>query len=210
MLGAAPVSSWPARRTLDAAERAVVFIGSGPNCARPLIVSLDLRYEYAMSQNDRSWYRPLAGFLLILLALILLPFVLLYQAIYSYWLQIRFWRLHGSKGRFILFVYSDSPNWKEYIESCILPQIENQAVVLNWSERREWQETSLIEAKAFHHWAGKKEFNPLAIIFSRSGRVTVIRFWRAFRDRKHGSDKLLKETESSLYEEMNRASARDV
>lgn len=40
-----------------------------------------------------------------------------------------------SQNRFILFVYSDSPNWKSYIERSILPQIQDYAIVLNWSER---------------------------------------------------------------------------
>ena len=67
-----------------------------------------------------------------------------------------------------------------------------------------------LEAKVFKQWAGEREFNPLAIIFSRSGKVKVIRFWQAFRDYKHGNEKLLKEAEASLFEEMKRSRAADV
>jgi hypothetical protein len=163
-----------------------------------------------MSQKGTKWYQPIIAFFLILLALILLPFVLLFQLAYCFWLRNRFWSLHGKKGRFILFVYSDSPNWKDYIESNILPRIAGHAVILNWSKRQEWQRINPFEVKVFKQWAGDREFNPLAIIISRSSRVKVIRFWQAFRDYKHGNEKLLKEVEHSLFKEIDGSPATDV
>ncbi len=76
---------------------------------------------------------------------------------------------------------------------------------MKWSKRKAWQSVNPFEAKVFKQWAGEPEFNPLAILFSRSGEVKVIRFWQAFRDYKHGSDKPLKDAESTWFEEMSRA-----
>ena len=55
---------------------------------------------------------------------------------FRFGLKVRFWIRHGRKGKFILFVYSDSSNWKDHIETKILPRIEACSVILNWSKRR--------------------------------------------------------------------------
>ena len=120
------------------------------------------------------------------------------------WLKYRFWRRHGRHGRFVLFVYSDSPNWKAYVESNILPRIEGHAVTLNWSRRREWARTHPFEAKLFRRWGGEKEFNPLALVIRPGRRVKVLRFWQAFRDFKHGKDKSLTEVQGALFAEVER------
>ena len=128
------------------------------------------------------------------------PFV----KIYEQWLKHQFWQRHGKFGRFVLFVYSDSPNWKDYVEENILPRIESHVITLNWSKRGEWQKTNPFEAKVFNHWAGRKNFNPMAILFPREGKVKKVRFWQAFRDLKHGKDKLLKESEKNLFNEVEK------
>ena len=69
-------------------------------------------------------------------------------------LKVRFWLRHGRKGKMILFVYSDSSNWKDYIETNILPRIEAHSVILNWSKRREWGSRMQLETKLFNQWAG--------------------------------------------------------
>jgi len=48
------------------------------------------------------------------------------------------WRWHGTDIRGVL-VWSDSPNWREYIEQNWLPRLAGKVVVLNWSERRHWR-----------------------------------------------------------------------
>ena len=62
----------------------------------------------------------------------------------------------------ILFVYSDSSNWKDYIETNILPRIEAHSIILNWSKRREWGSRMRLETKLFNQWAGPGEFVPVA------------------------------------------------
>src|SRR5215210_5732019 len=122
---------------------------------------------------------------------------------YKCWLRFRFWLRYASKGRFILFVYSNSPNWKDYIESNILPRIESHAVTLNWSERKSWDEAYPFEAKILRRWAGDSEFNPVAIVFPPVGKVKVIRFWQAFRDYKHGKEQSLKRAQEELFKVVN-------
>jgi hypothetical protein len=123
--------------------------------------------------------------------------------VHKLWLRFRFWLRYTSKGKFILFVYSDSPLWKEYIEANILPRIGKQAVTLNWSERRKWAQENPLEQKVFQSWAGYKEYNPVAIILRPKGRVKVIRFLQAFRDYKHGKGDRLKKAEQELLEEVS-------
>jgi hypothetical protein len=117
-------------------------------------------------------------------------------------LKFRFWVRHGRKGRVILFVYSDSSNWKDYIEAKILPRLEACSVILNWSKRREWESSMQFEASLFNQWAGSGEFTPTAILFPLMGKVKVFRLWQLSHNPKHGKDKVSKEAEQSLFAAM--------
>lgn len=142
----------------------------------------------------------LAGFLLGLTVLrSLFPFV------YRFGLKLRFWLRYGSKGKFILFVYSDSSNWRDYVETRILPRIEDCSVILNWSKRREWESQMRFETNVFSQWAGSNEFSPTAILFSSIGKVKVIRLWPTSQPAKHGRDRVSKESEQALLSAVNRA-----
>ncbi|MFB3884454.1 MAG: hypothetical protein ACE144_04445 [Thermodesulfobacteriota bacterium] len=123
----------------------------------------------------------------------LLPFV------YRFGLKMGFWIRHGRKGKFILFVYSDSSNWKEYIETKILPRIETRSIVLNWSKRREWGTRMSFETKLFNQWAGSGEFAPTGIIFPLIGKVKVIRLWQPNQYGKSKKDGISKEAEKVLF-----------
>jgi hypothetical protein len=117
-------------------------------------------------------------------------------------LRFKFRKAAISQGKFILFVYSDSPHWKSYIERNILPQIQDHAVILNWSERNQWDTTSW-PVRVFKHWGGRKDFNPLAVVFCSLTQVRVIRFYPAFLDFKHGKEALLRQAESQLLDLAN-------
>src|SRR3990172_9682677 len=113
---------------------------------------------------------------MVALVAVLLPLILVYVAIYLLWwmawglvLRFWFWRTHAKHGRPVLFVYSDSPNWRAYIDEHILPRIEGRAVVLNWSQRNEWTARMPWEARFFHWFAGPKHFNPLALVLGKNG-----------------------------------------
>jgi hypothetical protein len=115
-------------------------------------------------------------------------------------LKVRFWARYGRKGKTILFVYSDSSNWKDYIETNILPRIEAHSIVLNWSKRREWGSRMQFETKLFNQWDGQGEFVPVAILILPMGKVRIFRLWQLSENSKHGKAKVSKEAEQALLE----------
>lgn len=136
-------------------------------------------------------------------------------------------------GRRGIIVYSSSPNWQTYIETHWLPALADQAVILNWSERATWAERHPFEQRVFRRYGGEREFNPLAIIFRPRRRFAtlrawldgirrldpsgmfapnardteVVRFYQAFRDYRHGKDRLLRAKETAMFEAFGRAKA---
>ena len=113
-------------------------------------------------------------------------------------LQRRFHARWGASGKRLVLVYSNSPHWQRYVEERWLPRLGPVAVVLNWSDRRRWPEQHPLEAEIVREWAGPREFNPIAIVVPPAGPVRVIRFWRAFRDFKHGKERPLRTAEREL------------
>jgi hypothetical protein len=118
-------------------------------------------------------------FLLFLVLVILagLAISLVYLSIWILWL---------TRGKDILFVYSDSPIWRDYMLTEMLPLISSRAIVLNWSERRAWKRWSL-SVLAFRLFGGHKAFNPLIVLFRPFRRARKYRFWPAFREWKQGN-----------------------
>ena len=115
------------------------------------------------------------------LASVAIVLLLLYKAT----LYLLIWVLWLPRGKDVLFVYSDSPIWHEYMATEILPLVQERAVVLNWSERKKWRRWSLGVA-VFHHFGGGREFNPLVVLFRPVRLARVFRFWSAFKDWKQG------------------------
>ena len=114
-------------------------------------------------------------------------------------LRRAFEREHGAAGRRLVIVYSRSRHWQEHVERHWLPRYGDRAVVLDWSERSRWPRTGApVAVEAFRRWGGAREFNPLVIAVPRRGPVRTVRFWRAFRDRKHGKDRTLRAAEVEL------------
>lgn len=144
---------------------------------------------------------PLGIILIVVGGPIFLIFLLIRQLI-SLWLILRFRFKHKLSEKHILFIYSNSPTWKEYIEDNLLPKLEKQSIFLNWSERSKW-DSSQLEVKVFSHWAGEKEFNPMAIVLDKFLRVKTIRFYKAFKNRNHGDETLLKQKEEELTSYIN-------
>jgi hypothetical protein len=139
--------------------------------------------------------------LLILTALVAITVVALYLGyLWRCWRAVsRFRAAWQSQGKDLLLVYSNSPNWKRYVEEKWLPRWGARAVVLNWSERQTWRRQRRPEVALFRAFAGDREFNPLVIVVPQKGRAArVLRFWRAFRDYKHGKDGPLRFAEAEL------------
>src|SRR5687767_13516288 len=89
--------------------------------------------------------------------IILITVALLFFVVSTVCLHIAIWMWWCLRGRDILFVYSDSPIWREYIDQHILPYIGERAVVLNWSQRKRWRIS--LARLAFHHFGGYRRFN---------------------------------------------------
>jgi hypothetical protein len=136
---------------------------------------------------------PLAPVLFVVVVLALAAFV-----VTSVCLHVAIWFCWCIRGRDILFVYSDSPIWHDYIEQNILPHLCERAVVLNWSRRKGWRFS--LARMAVHHFGGWSEFNPMAVVFRPFRRTRTFRFWQPFRDFKHGRPETLHRMESELFE----------
>ena len=107
----------------------------------------------------------------------------------------------------LLLVYSNSPHWQRYVEETWLPRWGDRAIVLNWSERHTWKKSPEVGLfRAFLKGPGAREYNPAAIVVPPTGRrVRIVRFWRAFRDFKHGKDRLLRQAEADLQRALDAA-----
>lgn len=134
---------------------------------------------------NRTWWE-------IPVFILLIPFVigvLALSALYSIALNMLVWVVWITRGKDILFVYSESPHWKDYIEDEILPRIRNRAVVLNWSHRQNWFGRFDLGPMLFRHFGGYKEFNPISIHFRFLHRQRVYRFYEPFCNWRKKNDK---------------------
>jgi hypothetical protein len=148
--------------------------------------------------RDLPWFLlPLVVIFSPLIILIAIVVFALYF-VTSVCLHILIWTLWCVRGRDILFVYSDSPVWHDYIEQRLLPPIRQRAIVLNWSQRKRWR-VSLARA-AFRHFGGYREFNPLAVVFRPLQPTKKFRFWKPFRDFKHGRPSTLHQMEREFFQ----------
>jgi len=134
------------------------------------------------------------------LLLPLIVAVLLLWLIATASLYIAVWFLWCTRGKDILFVYSNSPIWHDYIEEHIIPRIQARSVVLNWSERRYWLRRLTLASLLFRHFGGYREYNPVAIYFQPFCRHRSFRFWKAFNEWKHGKPADLQRVESDFFQ----------
>jgi hypothetical protein len=137
--------------------------------------------------------------LLTLLLITLSPIVIIAVSLYFLWgalLYLSIWSMQ--RKQFVVFVYSDSPTWKAYIETEILPYIKDRAVILNWSERRHWR--SSLAVLAFRHFGGHRNFNPIAIVFRPFHFAKTYRFFEAFKEFKRGNFENVENLKRKLFE----------
>ena len=132
------------------------------------------------------------------LIILLLPIGFAFHLIKGYILERQVWRNWCRQGIHLLFVYSNSRQWKEYIEKEILPQLPEQKIVLNWSERRMWDPRSL-PTRVFYQFSGNEEFCPIAMIFWPRQAPNIFRFYRAFKDLNHGKSEPLRKLQAQLF-----------
>ena len=139
---------------------------------------------------------------LVLVLLPLIPLLLATYLLYGIVLQLVIWLCWCTRGVNVLLVYSDSPNWHDYIETHIMPRLPPSAVVLNWSDRRNWKMLSL-PVMAFRFFGGSREFNPLVVVFQPFRWAKAYRFWNPFKDYKHGKTATLEELENKLFQHLS-------
>ena len=153
----------------------------------------------ATSRASARWSRTriaLAVALAPVLFAVAIVAVLVY-AIFTVCLHLAIWTWWCPRGRDVLFVYSDGPIWREYIDDRIIPRLCTRAVVLNWSQRKQWRPS--LARVAFHHFGGSREFNPLAVVFRPFRRTRTFRFWQPFRDLTHGRPAALHAMEREFF-----------
>ncbi len=113
----------------------------------------------------------------------------LYMAIRLSWLP---------RGKNTLFVYSNSPIWQAYMLEQVLPPIRKRAVVVNWSDRKQWKKWSL-STLAFRYFRGRRNFNPLVIVFKPLQTAKTFRFWEPFKEWKHGNAELVESLRREVF-----------
>ena len=154
-------------------------------------------------QRKRWLGKYVAPVVLLPLIIILLPFLAMYALWYllvAILLQARAWLTVGADP-WVVFVYSESPKWKEYCEEHIFPNLPDGAVILNWSERKNWSKRELA-VKLFGHFAGGSEFCPLALVVRPGHWILRYRFFRAFKALKKGKDRELVQLEKEFWGEI--------
>jgi len=103
--------------------------------------------------------------------------VVVYMLVWVWWLP---------KGKDVLYVSSDSPVWKEYMETEVFPLVAERAMVLSWSARSKWPKWSF-GVRVFHTFGRGRDFNPMVVLFRPFRRAKIFRFLPAFEERKHGN-----------------------
>ncbi len=111
---------------------------------------------------------------------------------------------HGSdfQNIFGVLVTSDSPNWKQHIESRWIPRFGDSVVILNWSEHKRWRLS--VYTLIFRRFVGAEHnYCPSIVLLNGLKQPLVFRFFYAFRDAKHGNRSALEELEERLFSELN-------
>ena len=141
---------------------------------------------------------------IVLVLLPLVPLLVVTYFAYAIVLQMVVWTCWSPRGINVLLVYSDSPNWHEYIETNIIPRLPSSTVALNWSDRRNWKRFSL-RVMVARFFGGSREFNPMIIVFRPFHWSKTYRFWKPLKYYKRGNTEQLHALETELFNDLLRA-----
>ena len=98
-----------------------------------------------------------------------------------------------------LLVYSDSPAWRDHIQTSWLSRMGDVAIVLNWSERASWR--SDLRVRVFRRFcAERRNFNPAVVVFRGLREPYVFRFFYAFQEVKANRRQYLEALEAQMFE----------
>lgn len=106
------------------------------------------------------------------------------------------WGRHGMR---VVLAYSDDTRWRERIEQHWLPRIGRRTVILDWKARQSFLPGASVESHVFEHWAGQRDFDPVAIVIPAAGRVRILRFRDAFVAHFAGREQPLAIEEARLF-----------
>ena len=143
-------------------------------------------------------------FFLFLLLLAVAILALIPYLLWGLTLHLAVWLRWLPRGKKVLLVYSQSPLWQDYLESRVLPHLEERAIILNWSKRQEWERRFTLPVLVFYYFGGRREFNPLAVVFRPLRWAKTFRFWQPFQDFKHGQSETLEKMTAELLKEIRR------
>jgi hypothetical protein len=150
--------------------------------------------------RKRWWVWPI---LVVLLPLVIVGIIV--WLLCAVLLQMVVWLTWCPRGCYALLVYSSSPVWQEYFETRVLPALGARAVVLNWSERKEWRLS--LAVVLFKFFGGSREFNPMAIVFEPLAWPRRFRFYRAFHAFKHGQRDEVERLRRELFQVLDRVAS---
>jgi hypothetical protein len=143
-----------------------------------------------MSREPELTGRKVARFALIALLLpIILPLAIAGLALHflnKAAIYLLVWVCWLPRGKDVLYVSSDSPIWKEYMETEVFPLVAERAIVLSWSDRSKWPKWSFA-VRVFRTFGHGRDFNPMVVLFRPFRRARIFRFLPAFQERKHGN-----------------------
>ena len=134
--------------------------------------------------------RKIAHFaFIVLLLLVILPIAIIAIVLHvlnTLFVYLLVWVWWLPSGKDVLYVTSDSPVWKDYMETEVFPLVAQRAKVLNWSARSKWPKWSF-DVRVFRFFGGGRNFNPMVVLFRPFHRARIFRFLPAFREHKHGN-----------------------
>ncbi len=143
-----------------------------------------------MSRQQESIGRKALKFTLIVVLLpVILPLAIIgmvFHVLNKIVVYLLVWVWWLPNGKDVLYVSSDSPIWKEYMETEILPLVAGRAIVLSWSGRSNWPKWSFA-VRVFRTFGHRRDFNPMVVLFYPFCRARIFRFLPALKERKHGN-----------------------
>jgi hypothetical protein len=144
-----------------------------------------------MSRQPQSTKRKVLAFTLTVLLLpIIFPLAivgLVFHVLNRVFVYLLVWVCWLPRGKDVLYISSDSPIWKEYMETEVLPLVAKRAIVLSWSGRDKWPKWSFA-VRVFRTFGRSRDFNPMIVLFRPFRPARIFRFLPAFRERKHGNN----------------------
>jgi hypothetical protein len=85
------------------------------------------------------------------------------------------------------------------MEAEIFPLVAERAVVLSWSARSKWPKWSFA-VRVFHTFGGRRDFNPMILLFRPFRGARICRFLPALQERNHGNSASVEQLRRDLME----------